>query len=212
MMRHCRQCRADAVGLLGEDRSAEFTTDKIMEMEVNYDIDTRQAYQDKVEEERAGKGCGEAGPSLQTLAGEMSDVKILIAVATKGWWQDQRTFRSREGVPGLRAEHGRREIRRPPARRPVLPGWLRRRGQSRRRSSARSTTALRCSSLRSEAVRRPTWRRPASSQSINTRTSSSSNRRSPSSRTIWTGSKAAKSSTSCAATPTSVRARSSPAE
>ena len=25
MMRHCRQCRADAVGLLGEDRSAEFT-------------------------------------------------------------------------------------------------------------------------------------------------------------------------------------------
>jgi nitrogen fixation protein NifB len=29
MMRHCRQCRADAVGLLGEDRSAEFTLDKI---------------------------------------------------------------------------------------------------------------------------------------------------------------------------------------
>ncbi len=25
MMRHCRQCRADAVGLLGEDRGAEFT-------------------------------------------------------------------------------------------------------------------------------------------------------------------------------------------
>jgi nitrogen fixation protein NifB len=37
MMRHCRQCRADAVGLLGEDRSAEFTTEKIMAMEVNYD-------------------------------------------------------------------------------------------------------------------------------------------------------------------------------
>ena len=29
MMRHCRQCRADAVGLLGEDRGAEFTMDKI---------------------------------------------------------------------------------------------------------------------------------------------------------------------------------------
>lgn len=29
MMRHCRQCRADAVGLLGEDRSGEFTLDKI---------------------------------------------------------------------------------------------------------------------------------------------------------------------------------------
>jgi nitrogen fixation protein NifB len=29
LMRHCRQCRADAVGLLGEDRSDEFTLDKI---------------------------------------------------------------------------------------------------------------------------------------------------------------------------------------
>jgi len=29
MMRHCRQCRADAVGLLGEDRSAEFTTKRL---------------------------------------------------------------------------------------------------------------------------------------------------------------------------------------
>ncbi|MCB1942220.1 MAG: nitrogenase cofactor biosynthesis protein NifB, partial [Candidatus Accumulibacter sp.] len=29
MMRHCRQCRADAVGLLGEDRGSEFTMDKV---------------------------------------------------------------------------------------------------------------------------------------------------------------------------------------
>jgi nitrogen fixation protein NifB len=29
LMRHCRQCRADAVGLLGEDRGQEFTLDKI---------------------------------------------------------------------------------------------------------------------------------------------------------------------------------------
>ncbi|PKO58614.1 MAG: nitrogenase cofactor biosynthesis protein NifB, partial [Betaproteobacteria bacterium HGW-Betaproteobacteria-19] len=36
MMRHCRQCRADAVGLLGEDRGDEFTLDKIDEMEVDY--------------------------------------------------------------------------------------------------------------------------------------------------------------------------------
>jgi nitrogen fixation protein NifB len=32
MMRHCRQCRADAVGLLGEDRGAEFTMDKVEAM------------------------------------------------------------------------------------------------------------------------------------------------------------------------------------
>jgi nitrogen fixation protein NifB len=36
MMRHCRQCRADAVGLLGEDRGAEFTLDKIETMEIDY--------------------------------------------------------------------------------------------------------------------------------------------------------------------------------
>ena len=35
MMRHCRQCRADAVGMLGEDRGAEFTTDKIDLLELD---------------------------------------------------------------------------------------------------------------------------------------------------------------------------------
>jgi nitrogen fixation protein NifB len=35
MMRHCRQCRADAVGLLGEDRGAEFTLDKVEAMEMD---------------------------------------------------------------------------------------------------------------------------------------------------------------------------------
>ena len=36
MMRHCRQCRADAVGLLGEDRGAEFSLDKIAAMTIDY--------------------------------------------------------------------------------------------------------------------------------------------------------------------------------
>ncbi|HEX8964338.1 MAG TPA: nitrogenase cofactor biosynthesis protein NifB [Rhodocyclaceae bacterium] len=36
MMRHCRQCRADAVGLLGEDRGAEFTLEKIEAMEIDH--------------------------------------------------------------------------------------------------------------------------------------------------------------------------------
>lgn len=83
MMRHCRQCRADAVGLLGEDRSAEFTTEKIMEMEVNYDLDTRKAYQAKVEEERVAKVAARQD-ELATLAGAASDIKLLVAVATKG--------------------------------------------------------------------------------------------------------------------------------
>jgi len=83
MMRHCRQCRADAVGLLGEDRSAEFTTDKIMAMEVNYDLDSRKAYQAKVEDERVAKVAAKQ-EELSTLAGAQSDIKLLVAVATKG--------------------------------------------------------------------------------------------------------------------------------
>lgn len=83
MMRHCRQCRADAVGLLGEDRSAEFTTEKIMAMEVKYDAETRKAYQEKVEEERVAKVAAKQ-EELAELAGASSDIKVLAAVATKG--------------------------------------------------------------------------------------------------------------------------------
>ena len=67
MMRHCRQCRADAVGLLGEDRSAEFTTDKIMEMEVNYDLDTRQGL--------SGEGRGGAPSQSRREAGGIGNAR-----------------------------------------------------------------------------------------------------------------------------------------
>jgi nitrogen fixation protein NifB len=83
MMRHCRQCRADAVGLLGEDRSAEFTTDKIETMEVTYDLESRKAYQAAVEKERDAVVAAKRA-EMETLAGEHSDIKMLIAVATKG--------------------------------------------------------------------------------------------------------------------------------
>ncbi|MHB8921446.1 MAG: nitrogenase cofactor biosynthesis protein NifB [Halothiobacillus sp.] len=83
MMRHCRQCRADAVGLLGEDRSAEFTTEAVMAMEVEYDLESRQAYQAVVEQERQAKAAAKEA-ELATMAGDHSDIKILVAVATKG--------------------------------------------------------------------------------------------------------------------------------
>jgi len=83
MMRHCRQCRADAVGLLGEDRSTEFTADKIMDMEVTYDLASRQAYQEKVELQREAAKVAKKS-EMETLAGEHSDISILLAVATKG--------------------------------------------------------------------------------------------------------------------------------
>jgi len=82
MMRHCRQCRADAVGLLGEDRSAEFTTDKIMAMDVQYDSEGRKAYQEQVEAERQAKVAAKAG-ELDGLEAA-GDIKVLVAVATKG--------------------------------------------------------------------------------------------------------------------------------
>jgi nitrogen fixation protein NifB len=83
MMRHCRQCRADAVGLLGEDRSNEFSTEKVMEMKVYYDLELRQAYQEDVERRRAAVVAAR-NEELKTLAGKDSGISILIAVATKG--------------------------------------------------------------------------------------------------------------------------------
>jgi nitrogen fixation protein NifB len=85
LMRHCRQCRADAVGLLGEDRSEEFTLDKIEEMDVVYDLDKRRSYQARVEEERQAQQAAkqEALAASARLAVDQ-DLKVLVAVATKG--------------------------------------------------------------------------------------------------------------------------------
>ncbi|MHB1513166.1 MAG: nitrogenase cofactor biosynthesis protein NifB [Acidiferrobacter sp.] len=83
MMRHCRQCRADAVGLLGEDRSAEFTTEKVMEMELSYDGAARRAYQATVEDQRQEKAAAKE-VWLEGLRERQSDIAILVAVATKG--------------------------------------------------------------------------------------------------------------------------------
>ena len=83
MMRHCRQCRADAVGLLGDDRSPEFTTDQVMKMDVQYDLEMRKAYQQRVENERVSKAEA-CQKELEKLSGEMSAITLLVAVATKG--------------------------------------------------------------------------------------------------------------------------------
>ncbi|MBL8435856.1 MAG: nitrogenase cofactor biosynthesis protein NifB [Zoogloea sp.] len=82
LMRHCRQCRADAVGLLGEDRSDEFTLDKIEEMEIVYDLEKRREYQDKVEAERQAQHA--AKEAALAAAGGDDGMKVLVAVATTG--------------------------------------------------------------------------------------------------------------------------------
>jgi nitrogen fixation protein NifB len=83
MMRHCRQCRADAVGMLGEDSSAEFSTAKVEDARPTYDLAARAAYQAKVEFERQAKLAARQ-VALAALAAERSVAEILIAVATKG--------------------------------------------------------------------------------------------------------------------------------
>jgi nitrogen fixation protein NifB len=84
LMRHCRQCRADAVGLLGEDRSAEFTQDKVDQMNVVYDLEKRREYQNGVEEERQAQHAAkvDAVAMAQTQGG--LDMHLLVAVATEG--------------------------------------------------------------------------------------------------------------------------------
>jgi len=86
LMRHCRQCRADAVGLLGEDRSEEFTLDKIENMEVVYDLDKRRAYQEKVELERQSQHQAKVDALAAALDLENvdPDMQVLLAVATEG--------------------------------------------------------------------------------------------------------------------------------
>lgn len=84
LMRHCRQCRADAVGLLGEDRSDEFTVEQVEQMDVVYDIEKRRAYQEKVEAERQAQVAAKQAATEEVKAQGGLDMKLLVAVATQG--------------------------------------------------------------------------------------------------------------------------------
>ena len=82
LMRHCRQCRADAVGLLGEDRGQEFTLDQLAE-NVAYDPSRRVNYRTLVAEMR-----GEHEAAKRAVSDSLGDVQqapaALVAIATKG--------------------------------------------------------------------------------------------------------------------------------
>ncbi len=82
MMRHCRQCRADAVGLLGEDRGDEFTLDKIDVMEVDYEaaMVRRKAVHDDI----IGKLEARRGVASPKADGMLEGSRpVLMAVAGK---------------------------------------------------------------------------------------------------------------------------------
>jgi nitrogen fixation protein NifB len=93
MMRHCRQCRADAVGLLGEDRGDEFTLDKIEDMEIDYEaaMVVRAELRTKITAEldaKRAKAHAAPAPQVITLHKRVDDKPIgrpvLMAVAAKG--------------------------------------------------------------------------------------------------------------------------------
>jgi nitrogen fixation protein NifB len=83
LMRHCRQCRADAVGLLGEDRGQEFMLEQLPQ-EIVYDASKRAAYREIVAEERGDHAAAKqaAVEAVQDIA--QGGQTILVAVATKG--------------------------------------------------------------------------------------------------------------------------------
>ncbi|MRR56601.1 MAG: nitrogenase cofactor biosynthesis protein NifB [Deltaproteobacteria bacterium] len=83
MMRHCRQCRADAVGMLGEDRGSEFTLDKIESMEIDYKaaMERRAAHRDEVIAKLEAK---RAAPATAAPVAAPKLRPVLMAVATTG--------------------------------------------------------------------------------------------------------------------------------
>ncbi|MGB3518076.1 MAG: nitrogenase cofactor biosynthesis protein NifB [Elainellaceae cyanobacterium] len=84
LMRHCRQCRADAVGLLGEDRSQEFTKQKFMEMPVDYSVAQRQAVHIGIEQAKAAVAAKRQAAVRPPVATAQPSPKVLVAIATKG--------------------------------------------------------------------------------------------------------------------------------
>ncbi|CCG39622.1 nitrogenase cofactor biosynthesis protein NifB [Magnetospirillum molischianum] len=84
LMRHCRQCRADAVGMLGEDLSRDFTLDKIPEAPV-VDPEPRRVYREVVARERAdrARAVASAVAGLAKTAPAAAPAR-LVAVCTKG--------------------------------------------------------------------------------------------------------------------------------
>jgi len=80
LMRHCRQCRADAVGLLGEDRGADFTLAKLNAAKP-YDPRRREIYLSVVERERSDR---QKAKELAQMALAVPETPVLVAVATKG--------------------------------------------------------------------------------------------------------------------------------
>lgn len=83
VMRHCRQCRSDAVGLLGEDRSAEFTLAALPPEPAQDARDVRAAHRAAVERVRAKQEAARRAALREVAAVELG-LRARVAVATRG--------------------------------------------------------------------------------------------------------------------------------
>ncbi|BDG05809.1 nitrogenase cofactor biosynthesis protein NifB [Anaeromyxobacter oryzae] len=83
VMRHCRQCRADAVGLLGQDRSQEFTLARLPPGPAQDAAEVRAAHRAAVERLR-DRAAGARAERLRAVASVPADLRARVAVATRG--------------------------------------------------------------------------------------------------------------------------------
>jgi nitrogen fixation protein NifB len=87
MMRHCRQCRADAIGFLGEDRGKEFTIKKVELMDIDYDaaMVKRKKIHDAIKAVLEEK-CNKPNKIMLSLSAlkKKETRPVLMAIATSG--------------------------------------------------------------------------------------------------------------------------------
>jgi nitrogen fixation protein NifB len=83
VMRHCRQCRADAVGLLGQDRGGEFSLASLPPEPAQGAEDVRAAHRAAVERIRA-RAQAEQRLALREVATVEGTLRARVAVATRG--------------------------------------------------------------------------------------------------------------------------------
>ncbi|MGF1640579.1 MAG: nitrogenase cofactor biosynthesis protein NifB [Rhodospirillales bacterium] len=82
LMKHCRQCRADAVGLLGDDQGAAFALDRLPDAPA-IDHAGRVRYRSVVERERRDRAAATVRAE-DGLRGAGTDDRLLVAVCSKG--------------------------------------------------------------------------------------------------------------------------------
>ena len=105
-MRHCRQCRADAVGCSARiaDRNSSST---LLPDEIDFDASERDAYRVEVERKRGAHHAAKKA-SADVLATAPTGRTLQVAVATKGDGRINQHFRPRQRISDLRGRPRRR--------------------------------------------------------------------------------------------------------